>query len=169
MKSSNLNLELTPTEAATDEGKTITFTEWWQSQNGTGGKELSNAEILDKFLAPLLRGEVGQILTRTKDGFAFENPPVDGKETIATSGAVTQMLVANTFYLFTGDINSLTITLGAASKGESEYKGQFHTGNNVGEFKSPASITWVGGNPVLEANRTYLFSIEENIGIMVEV
>ena len=90
--------------------------------------------------------------------------------TVTDSGAVVKELAPDKFYSFTGDITSLTITLGEAKANrENEYKGQFVTGSTVPTVTFPSTISWVGGAPIVEANKTYQFSILNEIGVIVGV
>lgn len=90
--------------------------------------------------------------------------------TVTDSGAVVRELVPDKFYSFTGGITSLNITLGASKAGrENEYKGQFVAGSVVPTVTFPNTVSWVGGAPVIEANKTYQFSILNGIGVIVGV
>lgn len=89
---------------------------------------------------------------------------------VNTSGDVTQELVPDKFYNFTGTLTSLTLTFATAVTGrENEYKGQFITGVYAPTVTFPNTVTWIGGAPTIEANKTYQFSIVDNIGVIVGV
>jgi hypothetical protein len=89
---------------------------------------------------------------------------------VATNGAVSQELAPDKFYSFTGTLTSLTLTLGSEVSGrENEYKGQFSTGGTAPTVTFPNGVSWVGGTPTIEANKTYQFSILDNIGVLVGV
>ena len=89
---------------------------------------------------------------------------------IATDGAVTQELAPDKYYSFTGTLTALVLTLGSAVAGrENEYKGQFATGSTAPTVTLPSGVSWIGGEPTIAANKTYQFSILDNIGVMVSV
>lgn len=91
--------------------------------------------------------------------------------TIGDSGDVSQELLPDTFYNFTGDLTALTLTFAEQTAGrESEFKGQFVTGASVPTVSFPNEIAWVGGEfPELEAEKTYQFSVMNNVGVIVGV
>lgn len=92
-------------------------------------------------------------------------------ETISTSGSFTQALFPNIYYLFTGELTAVSISFeGAVSGRENEYKGQFTVGSIIPIISFPSTISWVGGSfPTLETNKTYQFSVLNNIGVVVGV
>lgn len=137
-KSSYLGLELT------DSPSTV-FQDWREAINSSAST--SNAQIIDTW--------------------ASESDNCRSM-TVSDSGAVSQSLLPNVFYNFTGAVTSLTITLGVTISGrENEYKGQFLSGSTAPTVSFPSGITWIDGFPTLEANKTYQFSILNNIGIIV--
>lgn len=90
---------------------------------------------------------------------------------IDEDGDVSQELLPNVFYNFTGDLTALTIAFAeqTASR-ESEFKGQFSTGDTVPTVSFPEGVSWVGGEfPELEQNKTYQFSVLNNIGVVIGV
>lgn len=93
------------------------------------------------------------------------------KVVMEDEGEVEAELKPDTFYEFTGNFSSLKITLSEPVSGrESEYKGQFKTGEEAPIVEFPAGITWVGGTlPPFEPSRTYQFSILNNVGVMISV
>lgn len=90
---------------------------------------------------------------------------------VEDSGDIQATLTPNIYYLFTGEITSLSIFFGEAKAGRyNEFKGQFRTGSNVPVVSFPASVKWVGEEfPTLEADRTYQFSVLNDIGVIVGV
>lgn len=92
------------------------------------------------------------------------------KLTVNTAGEVVQTLSPDVFYDFTGSITSLTLTLAPEiANRENEYKGHFLSGGTPPTVTFPTSVTWIGGLPVIEANKTYQFSILKGIGVLVGV
>lgn len=93
-----------------------------------------------------------------------------GKIVLDVTGDVSQELLPDVFYHFTGALTSLNITLGEAVGGrENEYKGQFLTGSTPPLVTFPADIVWIGGFLSIEANKNYQFSILNDIGVLVGV
>ena len=91
-------------------------------------------------------------------------------ETVVLTDVVLYELLPNVFYNFTGSLTSLTLIFGAAVSGrENEYKGQFVCGDTPPAIVFPSSIQWVKSFPTLEANKTYQFSVVNNIGVIVGV
>lgn len=171
-KSTHLGLELTDPAAASSSDSSVSFTEWWKAQNadnsGGTGNTKSNAELVDEFAGKFAGGAAGQILSRTGNGFAWINAPL-GAAINADAPAGTSYLAPNTYYTFT-NVSSVGFSLLAEKEGiENEYKGQFTTATTVGTIAFPNSITWIGGLPTFVANKTYVFSIVNNIGICVGV
>ena len=139
-KSSYLNLELT-------DSSSTTFQDWREAMNSSD--PTSNAQIIDSW-------------ARESDNSRLV--------TISDNGVVSQALSPNVFYNFTGTITSLTITFGNAILGrECEYKGQFLSGSTAPTVTFPNGITWIDEFPTIEINKTYQFSILNNIGIIVGI
>src|SRR5690606_21525726 len=89
--------------------------------------------------------------------------------TYIDAGVVSKTLSPNVFYDFTGAITSLSLVLGTPVVGKiNEYNFQFLSGATPPTL-SISGITWVGGTPILEANKTYQVSILKGIGIIVGV
>ena len=90
---------------------------------------------------------------------------------VESGGEISQELNPGVFYNFTGDISSLTISFADAEEGrENEYKGQFSTGESAPTISFPNGIVWVGGEfPEIEAQKTYQFSVLNNVGVIVGV
>ena len=86
-------------------------------------------------------------------------------------GTISQELSPDVFYNFTGDLTSLTLTFAEQSEGRAnEYKGQFTTGVSIPTVSFPNGVSWVGGEfPELEAEKTYQFSVLNNVGVIVGV
>lgn len=91
--------------------------------------------------------------------------------TVDDDGDVEATLTPNIYYLFTGEIASLSISFGEAKTSRyNEFKGQFRTGSTVPVVSFPSSVKWVGEEfPELEADRTYQFSVLNDIGVIVGV
>ena len=139
-KSTYLGLELT------DDDTTL-FKNWREAINSSDST--SNAQIIDTWAS---------------------NSDNTRMVTVSDNGAVSQALSPNVFYDFTGTLTSLTITLSSTINGrECEYKGQFLSGSTAPTVTFPNGITWVDEFPTIEANKTYQFSILNNIGIIVGV
>ena len=91
-------------------------------------------------------------------------------ETVVLTGIFPYNLKPNVYYNFTGALVSLTLSFGEPIEGrENEYKGQFLTGDTVPTVTFPSNVIWVGEFPELESNKTYLFSVVNNIGVIVGV
>lgn len=90
------------------------------------------------------------------------------KITVTNSGAVYRYLSPNVFYDFTGDLTELSLTLpnDAFSKAY-EYKGQFKSGATAPTVSFPSKVKVIG--PSIEPNKTYQFSIVNNIGVVIGV
>lgn len=188
-KTTHLKLELT------NDNQT-TFLDYREKLNGVGeGDNKSNAQLVDDFAGKFAGGASGQYLGKSGNGnFALEWRTPDSVPTkdsekllqsggayeaiqaadtgarivVADSGAVTKTLFPDKFYSFTGELTSLTVTFGAGVEGrENEYKGQFLTGNTAPTVTFPAGVSWIGGEPSIKANKTYQFSILDNIGVIV--
>ena len=137
-KSSYLGLELT------DDSSTK-FQTWRESINSSA--QTSNAQIIDKFASESDNSRMIEI---------------------DTDGAVTQSQLPNVFYNYTGNLTSLSITLATAIANRAcEYNGQFVTGETVPTLVFPSNIVWINNFPDIEANKTYQFSIMNNIGVIV--
>ena len=92
-------------------------------------------------------------------------------ETVVADGDVTQELLPDVFYVFSGELTSLTLTFATEVAGrENEYKGRFSVGGVIPTVAFPDGIRWVGEEfPELEENRTYQFSIVNGIGVIIGV
>lgn len=90
---------------------------------------------------------------------------------VETNGSVSQELAPDKFYMFTGQLSALYLSFGAPVGGrENEYKGQFTVGSIIPVVSFLDTISWVGGSfPTLETNKTYQFSVLNNIGVIVGV
>ena len=91
--------------------------------------------------------------------------------TVDDNGDIEATIKPNIYYLFTGEITSLSISFGEAQTSRyNEFKGQFSTGATVPTVSFPTAVKWIGETfPELEADRTYQFSIVNNIGVIVGV
>lgn len=96
---------------------------------------------------------------------------VGGSVDVPNDGVVNKQLDPNVFYNFTGNITALNITFSQGESGrENEYKGQFVTGVTVPAVSFPVGVSWVGDEfPELEAQKTYQFSVLNNVGVIVGV
>lgn len=91
-------------------------------------------------------------------------------QTVVLTGDVVYNLAPDVFYDFTGALTSLSLTFNTAVSGrENEYKGQFLSGASAPTITFPASISWVGEFPTIEASKTYQFSVVNNIGVIIGV
>lgn len=97
---------------------------------------------------------------------AYANPLV----TITTSGDVSQTIEPNTFYNFTGELTSLSLSLGN-SQNLSIYYGKFSTSSSwsSGGFSVPATVVETPTSNTIDAGHTYEFSIVDNIIKVEEV
>lgn len=190
-KSTYLNLELT-------ENNSTLFRDYRKAINGVGdGQNQSNAQLVDGFAGKFAGGSSGQYLKKSgANNFAMQWETPDDAPTenshkllesgaaftavkavdtgsrviVATDGSVSQELIPDKFYSFTGVLTALVLTLGNAVTGrENEYKGQFSTGATVPTITFPSGVSWVGGEPTIAANKTYQFSILDGIGVLVGV
>ena len=96
------------------------------------------------------------------------------KQTITTSGAVTQTIQPNVKYEFTGDLTSLTLTMAAPVSGRRNiYSVSFKTGASMNSIKiTPASGFLKYGLCTprsLDVNTNYLVEIEDNLAIISPV
>lgn len=93
---------------------------------------------------------------------------VDTGEKIEVSDQRSVSLYPNIFYDITGDLTTLSIELvdNATSKAY-EYKGQFKSGATAPTVTFPSGVKMIG--PSIEPNKTYQFSIVNNIGVVVGV
>lgn len=78
--------------------------------------------------------------------------------TIATDGAVTQALAQNTWYHFTGDLTSLTVTASAPTAGR--YQFDFISGSTAPTLTIPDSWT-IPNQFIIEPNARYKIVVEE--------
>ena len=79
--------------------------------------------------------------------------------------SVIQELQPNTYYVF-GECTSLTITLAEAVSGIlNEYLFKFISGTIATILSMPESVKWYGEN-LIEANKTYIVSIIDNIAVL---
>lgn len=83
------------------------------------------------------------------------------------SGTVTQQIDPNKYYVF-GECTSLTITLASEISGiYNEYMFSFTSGSTATILGLPSSVRWNGGNtPTIEANKTYIVAIVDNIAVI---
>lgn len=78
----------------------------------------------------------------------------------------TAELAPNTFYRW-GEVESLTITLGAETAGiANEYFFEFVSGATATTLTVPQTVKWVS-EPSIEANKTYQVSVLDNIGVII--
>lgn len=88
---------------------------------------------------------------------------------IDDDGDVEQTINPNVYYNFTGVLTSLVISFGEEKTNrENEFKGQFTVGSTIPTVTFPSSVKWIGEEfPELEENKTYQFSVLNNIGVIV--
>ena len=78
----------------------------------------------------------------------------------------TFTLTPNTYHIW-GEVTSLNLSLGAEVSGVvNEYVFQFSVGNSMSTLIFPETIVWVN-TPTKQANATYIVSIVNNIGLVV--
>lgn len=88
------------------------------------------------------------------------------EETVTDTGAVTKALEAGTFYDFTGNVTSLTLTF-AQTEGVAHYHFAFISGDPAVTLNLPASVKMTDGFEV-EANKRYEIDIVDNYGVSQE-
>lgn len=86
---------------------------------------------------------------------------------ITTTETIVEMK-PNVFYNFGEIASELSITLATpeTTKTVSKYMGQFSTGENTPVVSFPAAVQWAN-EPTFSANKTYQFSIVNNIGLII--
>lgn len=99
-----------------------------------------------------------------RDNFALLPTLVE----VQTTGDVTQALDSGKFYRF-GEVDSLTITLTAASAGMGIYGGKFTASANWSALALPATIDEAAGNDTIAAGKTYEFNVLDNVIVLKEV
>lgn len=87
--------------------------------------------------------------------------------TVSTTGAVTQALDPNKFYIFTGSPTSLNLTLTAGTD-LCIYAGKFTAGTGFTSITLPSAVKVADGAPAIEAGGTYEFSIMENLMLIAK-
>lgn len=88
---------------------------------------------------------------------------------VKDNGQVFKSLKPNVFYDFTGSLTQLrilTLENNDSSKAY-EYKGQFKSGATAPSLSFPSDVKIIGSS--IEPNKTYQFSIMNNIGVVVGV
>lgn len=91
------------------------------------------------------------------------------KVTVATSGAVSQVLSAGVFYEFTGALTSLTLSLAATTLAAPIYAGKF-TADSSGCTLVASSPIVVGSDvPEIEDGESYEFNIFDNVLLMIKL
>ena len=116
--------------------------------------------------------KVEENITNLSNGLAALNEKiqddVDTSERIEVSDSSEVFLRPNIFYDITTDLTTLSIKLvdNTTSKAY-EYKGQFKSGATAPTVTFPSGVKMIG--PSIEPNKTYQFSIVNNIGVVVGV
>lgn len=87
---------------------------------------------------------------------------------VQTTGDVTQALESGKFYKF-GTVDSLTITLTAASAGMGIWGGKFTASANWSALGLPATVDEAAGNDTVASGKTYEFNIIDNVIVIKEV
>ena len=90
---------------------------------------------------------------------------VPAEVTVADDGSVSQELVANTAYHFTGNLTDLTITLGATT-GIAQYHFDFLSGSTAATLTLPQTVVMPSGFTV-EASKRYEVDILNNYGAVL--
>ena len=100
---------------------------------------------------------------------AYQATDIGSKIVKDGTGELEIELKPDVFYQFGPGYTKITFTLGTPKTGYvNEYNGEFKTGETVPEIIFPEGISWVGRySSELDANKTYQFSILNNIGVMV--
>ncbi|MGN1060145.1 MAG: hypothetical protein ACI4QN_00280 [Candidatus Coproplasma sp.] len=149
--------------------------------------ELSSDEI--KLLSAIVQdypetslNEVsGQVVVLTKNGKSvlpfkslidyINSASITPVEVVGDSGDVVKEIKPNTLYSFTGNLTTLQIAFSEPVQGkENEYKGQFVVGSTIPTVLFPDTVKWVGDEfPALEENKTYQFSVLNNVGVIIGV
>ena len=88
------------------------------------------------------------------------------EQTVATDGAVTQALLPNVIYHFTGTLTSLTLTLTAPVSGLAHYHFDFVSGSTAPTLSLPGTVTMPDDFQV-EADNRYEVDILNNYGTAV--
>jgi hypothetical protein len=78
----------------------------------------------------------------------------------------TFSVTPNTLHIW-GEVAALTLTLATPTDATivNEYMIQFTSGSTATTLSLPASLTWYGSAPSIEADKTYQISIINNVGI----
>ena len=86
--------------------------------------------------------------------------------TISTTGDVSQALDAGKFYIFSGGVDSLTLTLTAP---DTCADGTVALAEYGGKLAIPATVSEASGNDEVEASKTYEFSIIDNVIVVKDI
>lgn len=108
---------------------------------------------------PVMTDATGQLIAAA----ILASSEVPAEIEIDDDGSVTQALVANTSYLFTGDLTDLTITL-TATTGIAHYHFSFDSGSTAPTLTLPQSVTMPSGFTVI-ANKHYEIDIYNGYGV----
>ena len=100
---------------------------------------------------------------------AYQATDIGSKIVKDGTGELEIELKPDVFYQFGSGYTKITFTLGTPKTGYvNEYNGEFKTGETVPQIIFPDGISWVGRySSELDANKTYQFSILNNIGVIV--
>ena len=127
-------------------------------------------ELIDEDFVGKKQGSAnaGKALCVGADG-AVTPADIDGLE-MTEPEQTTLTIQPNVFYKW-GEAAALTVTLGTPETGRtSEYIFQFVSGTTPTVLTvTPASgtLSWVGGEPTIEASKTYQVSILNNVAVIV--
>ena len=135
-------------------------------------KEKSLPELPQGSNYILVMGESETYRVSLKDLYAAISAVDTGSKIILDGeGDLEIALRGDVFYQIGSKYTSLSISFAKAESGRvNEYNGEFKTGASVPTVTFPAGIVWVGeGFPELEANKTYQFSVLNNVGVVVAV
>lgn len=92
-------------------------------------------------------------------------------EVVPDSGAVSQTLLPNTFYRFTGTLTSLALTLNTAALVENElaaYCGKFRTGGSF-TLTLDNSVSYSNGTMTFDGDSEYEFYIVDNVATFIKL
>lgn len=111
---------------------------------------------------PIMTDATGQLIASAIASSAIIPPEI----TIADDGDVAQTILANTVYHFTGDLTSLTITLGAVTAGVTAiYHFDFVCGATAPTVTLPSGII-MPSTTEFEANYRYEVNIFNGYGVV---
>ena len=112
---------------------------------------------------PIMTDATGRLIAAAIASSAIIPPEV----TVADDGDVTQELLANTIYHFTGALTSLTVTLGAVTTGVTAiYHFDFNCGSTAPTVTLPNTVILPDANS-FDASKHYEVDILNNYGAVI--